>query len=125
MRSKVFATSVVLAICGALSVTGIASAGGRADTKVTIKEQNGDFWGYVSSPRPSRCADGRKIVLFKQKGRDQHPSNDEKVANDTASLNGDRYEWNTGNTGFTRGKFYARASATSDCKPDSSETVRV
>jgi hypothetical protein len=117
-------TAVALAVCGAVSLTGVASAGNLADTTVTIKTQNGDFWGYVSSTRPSRCADGRKIVLYKQRGRHQNPSSDDKVGSDTASLSGNRYMWSTGNTGLRRGKFYARAGQTSQCKADSSPTVR-
>jgi len=51
------------------------------------------------------------------------PRVDERIADDTASLNGDRYEWNTGNTGEF-GKFYARAGKTDDCKGDTSKTIR-
>ena len=123
MKRKLLATVVVLAVCGVIFVTGFASAGTRAETKVTIKTENGDFWGYVSSPRPRRCAEGRKVVLFKQTGREQDPRVDERIATDTASLSGDRYMWSTGNTGVF-GKFYARAPKTPDCKADSSETVR-
>ena len=53
----------------------------------------------------------------------EDPRNDERVASDLAGLSGDRYEWNTGNTGRF-GKFYARAGKTPDCKADSSDTVR-
>lgn len=123
MKPKLLSIAAALAVFGAVSVTGIAGAATDAETKVTIKEQSGDFSGTVRSPRPMRCAEGRKVVLFKQKGRQQRPDRDNKVANDTASLNGDRYEWSTGNTGLS-GKFYARAAKTSQCKADSSETVR-
>jgi hypothetical protein len=115
--------AVGLAIVTAVVVAGTAGAGTRATTTVTIKTQNGDFWGYVDSPRPLKCADGRKIVLFKQVGAEQDPSVDQKVASDTASLNGDRYMWSTGNTGQS-GKFYARAGRTINCKADTSPTVR-
>ncbi|MEX0755602.1 MAG: hypothetical protein WD556_10890 [Actinomycetota bacterium] len=125
MKLNLRSTAVALTVFSAVSVTGLASAGNLAETTVTINEQSGDFSGTVRSNRPNRCADERKIVLFKQKGREQRPSRDRKVANDTASLNGDRYEWNTGNTGFESGKFYARAGKTPDCQPDNSKTVRV
>jgi len=123
MRSMIRPGAVGLAIVTAVVVAGTAGAGTRATTTVTIKTQNGDFWGYVDSPRPLKCADGRKIVLFKQVGAEQDPSVDQKVANDTASLNGDRYMWSTGNTGQS-GKFYARAGRTINCKADTSPTVR-
>jgi hypothetical protein len=120
------ASAVVAIVVGAVSIAGTVSAGagtGRAETTVTIRTQNGDFWGYVNSPRPKKCADGRKIVLFKQVGAEQDPRVDQRIADDTASLNGDRYEWNTSNTGKF-GKFYARAGKTDDCKGDTSKTIR-
>ena len=116
-------SALVIAVGAAVIVTGIAGAGTRASTTVTIQTENGDFWGYVDSSRPLRCAKDRKIVLFKQAGSEQDPSIDQKVGSDTASLQGDRYMWSTGNTGQF-GKFYARAKRTADCKGDSSPTVR-
>lgn len=121
-RSLAIASSVVL--LGGLAAPAIAAGGdSRADTRVTIQVNNGDFSGYVISPRPRDCSKDRKIVLFKQVGQNQNPSNDEKVASDTASKNGDRFMWSTGNTGLS-GKFYARAGRTADCKSDTSETIR-
>ena len=125
MKPKL-ASAVVAVVFGAVSVAGTVSAGAGtepAETTVTIRTENGDFWGYVTSPRPRRCAEGRKIVLFKQVGAEQDPRVDERIASDTASLNGDRYEWNTGNTGRF-GKFYARAGKTENCKGDTSKTIR-
>jgi hypothetical protein len=113
-----------LAIAGAMMVTGIASAAGGAETTVTIKKEGTDLSGTVASPKPAKCANGRKIVLFRQKGSVQAPKTDEKIANDTASLSGDQYVWSTGNTG-EYGRFYARAAKTAECAADSSATVRV
>lgn len=126
MKPKLLPTVIATAVLGVVSVAGTvtAGAGQRAETTVTIRTENGDFWGYVSSPRPRKCADERKVVLFKQVGSEQDPSVDERVASDTASLNGgDRAEWNTGNTGVF-GKFYARVGRTEDCKGDTSKTIR-
>jgi hypothetical protein len=129
MRTQTVATAAALVLAGGLAAPGFASqaastgGGSRIDTTVTIRTENGDFWGQVKSPRPRICAAGRKVVLFKQVGRNQNPSNDERVASDTASRNGDRYEWNTGNTGLS-GKFYARVARTDECKGDTSQTVR-
>lgn len=124
MATKTFRIALALAICASMWVAGTASAGtARADTKVTIKTNNGDFWGYVYSPRPKRCARDRKITLFKQIGSVQNPSVDTRIGSDTASWNGTRYEWSTGNTGMY-GKFYARAGRTLYCKGDTSLTVR-
>jgi hypothetical protein len=123
VKRKLLPAVAALAVFGSIFVTGVAGAGTGADTTVTIKTQNGDFWGFVSSPRPYKCAKNRKIVLFKQIGTVQDPTVDHKVASDTASLNGDRYEWQTGNTGMY-GKFYARAGRTLYCKADTSPTVK-
>jgi len=115
--------SLVLALAGVMTVAGFANAGTLADSTVTIKAQSGDFSGTISSPRPARCAQDRKVVVFKQAGANQDPSQDDRVASDTASLSGDRYEWSTGNTGVY-GKVYARVGRTEHCKADTSRTVR-
>ena len=118
---------LVLPLAALVALGGIAapsSAGQtRANTKVTIKVEGRDFSGTVKSPRPGRCADGRRIVLLRQTSGQQRPATDPVIANDTASLNGNRYEWNTGNTGVN-GRFYARARRTNQCKADSSRTLR-
>lgn len=116
---------VGLMVVGLVSVSGIANAGTAIETTVTIKTQNGDFWGKVISPRPKLCARERKVVVFKQLGAEQNPATDDKIANDTASLSGGVYEWNTGNTGAMNGRYYARVGRTTSCKADTSETVKV
>ncbi len=120
------AIATLAAVAVALTaVTGVAAAAGAAETKVTIKEQSGDFSGKVKSSDPARCAEDRKVTLFEQLGDEQNPSQDDKVASDRASLNGNRYEWSTGNTGLDSGKYYARAGKISGCKADTSKTVSV
>jgi hypothetical protein len=116
---------VGLMVVGLVSASGIASAGTLIETSVTIKTQNGDFWGRVVSPRPKLCAKDRKVVVFKQLGAEQNPANDDKIASDLASLSGGVYEWNTGNTGAMNGKYYARVGRTTSCKADTSDTVKV
>jgi hypothetical protein len=122
MRMRLVPIAVALAVGGSM-VAGSASATTPADTRVTIKTQNGDFWGAVFTSRPLKCARNRKVVLYKQLGADQNPSVDDKVASDTASLSGGAYKWNTGTTGLRHGKFYARVAKTTYCKADTSETV--
>jgi hypothetical protein len=101
----------------------MADAGTLAPTTVTIKAQNGDFSGVVKSTRPLVCANGRNVIVFKQVGPQQNPRVDVRVGSDTASLNGDRYEWSTGNSGVF-GKVYSLVRRTPDCRPDTSKTVR-
>jgi hypothetical protein len=116
---------LVLAAIVALGGIAVPSSAGttRAKTTVTIRVEGRDFSGTVKSPRPGRCADGRRIVLLRQVSGEQRPSTDPVIASDTASLNGGRYEWSTGNTGVD-GRFYARARRTNRCKADSSRTLR-
>jgi len=123
VRRTMFATSVVVALAAVMTFGGFANAGTLADSTVTIKAQSGDFSGTISSSRPMRCAQDRKVVVFKQAGANQDPSQDDRVASDTASLSGDRYEWSTGNTGVY-GKVYARVGRTEHCRADTSRTVR-
>jgi hypothetical protein len=122
-RSTLGAIVVAIAVCGLVFVAGAASAGGGAVTKVTIKAQSGDFSGFVSSPKPHKCANHRLIWVYKQKGKNQNPSVDSRLYMDTADLSGGRYAWDTGNTGAS-GKFYARAGKIPGCKADTSKTVR-
>jgi hypothetical protein len=124
MRTNLLSTAVAVAVCGAMLVVGTATAVTRAPTVVTIKAQNGDFSGRISSPRPKRCANNRKVIVFKQLGSVQDPAHDTKMGSDISSLNGDHYEWSTGNSGAPNGKYYARAPQTPNCKADSSLTVR-
>lgn len=123
MKLKMLPFVAVIGLCAGLLVTGNAGAGTvRADSTVTIKAQNGDFSGKVKTEEPT-CGEGRNVAVFKQKGAQQDPSIDKKIASDTAGLQGSDYTWNTGNTGAS-GRFYARIKRTPECQGDRSETVR-
>lgn len=122
MKPKLLPVAIALAALGGITPASSAGVDDRADTTVTIQVQGRDFSGYVKSPKPMKCAEGRKVTLFRQEGSEQNPSTDQKIASDTASLNGDRYQWSTGNTGES-GKFYARARRILGCKADSSRTL--
>jgi hypothetical protein len=112
---------VAVAICGAVAMTGIAGAGGAAETKVTFRPDNGDFHGRVLSPKLYKCANNRTVKVYRQRGRRQNPGREDVVAKDTSELQGDHGVWSTGNTGLD-GKFYARAGRKPGCKPDASRT---
>ena len=112
----------------AISITafgGVASAqaGGKADTKVSIKGDNGDYYGYVKSSDAGNCANGRKVKVFKQLGSVQDPKNDLKIGSDYAEPNGDKYMWSIGNSGYKHGEFYAKVGKTSLCKGATSKTI--
>ena len=124
MKITLVPVAIALAVGAAATLAGPAVARGTlAPTTVTIKAENGDLSGLVKSTRPRVCANERKVIVFKQKGTEQDPSVDDRVGSDTASLNGDRYEWSTGNSG-TFGKVYSLVRRTPDCKADRSETIR-
>jgi hypothetical protein len=117
----VLATAAALAV-SLTALTGVASASG-AETKVVIKAESGGFFGYVKSSDPDTCANERKVTLFEQLGSTQDPSTDTKIGSDTASPNGTKYMWSTGNTGTHSGNFYARASKIPGCKAATSKTI--
>ncbi|MGZ8578003.1 MAG: hypothetical protein ACXWWX_00570, partial [Actinomycetota bacterium] len=69
MKRKLLSIVVTMGVVGAVLATGVSSAGTtRAETTVTIHTENREFWGVVRSPRPGRCANDRRVVVFKQTG---------------------------------------------------------
>jgi hypothetical protein len=124
MRVRGVLSIIVVAACGVLLLTGSATGVTRAATTVTIKAQNGDFSGTISSPRPMRCANNRVVRVYHQKGMNQNRAVDTVIGSDTTSKQGTHYVWSTGNSGAPNGKYYARAVATDRCKAASSKTVR-
>ncbi len=124
MRSRSILAVIGLVVLALSTLPSLASPRAAVDTRVTIKTKNGDFWGYIYSPKLKLCAKNRKVVLYRQLGKEQNPKTDKKIGSDISSLNGTRGEWNTGNTGLRHGKYYARAPKTVNCKADSSDTVR-
>jgi hypothetical protein len=124
MRLRVLLAGA-LALCVAFALTAPATAGHRAKTRVTFNAddaENGDFHGKVISRRLHRCADNRKIKVYKQLGADPKPSNDDLVGTDISELSGDHGVWSLGQPGLS-GRFYAKAKRTEFCKPDLSPTV--
>jgi hypothetical protein len=119
-----FLAVTALAFAGTVGLTGgaVVAAPGDADTTVTIQAEGTDLSGVVRSPAPARCGDERTVVVWKQIGT-RGGGDDLRFASDTASLNGTRYEWSTGNTG-TAGRFYAHVRRIDGCKGDTSPTIR-
>jgi hypothetical protein len=121
VKSK-FSVVVLVLATGALLVSP-AFAGGGAETKVKIKAESGGFYGYVKSDKP-KCANGREVTLYKQKGNGADPSSDKRIGSDIAQPNGDRYMWSTGNTGYRKGYFYAYAEKENGCKAGISKSIK-
>ena len=114
-RSTKIRNSIATLATAAVALTALTgTAFGATDTKVTIKGENGDFYGYVKSADPD-CASERKVVLFR---------NGEKIGSDISeATNGNKSMWSTGNSGYKTGDFYAKAKKTSDCKAATSKTL--
>jgi len=126
MKPKLFTTVAVAVLCGAvaLSITGVAGARSDAATKVTINKESDGFFGYVKSDKPNRCANNRKVTVYKLKGASPDPGSDKYIGSDIAQANNNGYQWNTGNTGNTsHGSYYAHAKKIPGCLAGTSKVV--
>jgi hypothetical protein len=123
LSTKKLSAGIVAALTiGALVMAGSAFAG--ANTGVTIKGPDGDFHGKVLSER-SKCEVGRKVIVYKQKGSSQDPSADQKIGSDISEKHGDHGDWSIGNSGFKKGKFYAKAKRSTGCAAGFSKTIKL
>ena len=115
---KLVAIGASLAVLGGglLVSSGADAKRGKASTKVTI-QGGGSISGYVKSSAENRCANGRKITVYRLKN-----DHEEKITTDTATPNGDKYQWSAGNPG--NGRYFAAAKETSKCEGDLSKVVR-
>jgi hypothetical protein len=121
---KLSAGLIAAVTAGALVMASMAGARAAADTGVTIKGPNGDFQGKVLSPR-KKCLGDRKVVVYKQSGKKQDPSSDQKIGSDISERHGDHGDWSIGNSGFKKGKFYAKAKKSEGCAAGFSETIKL
>jgi hypothetical protein len=114
MRAARYGVVAALAAVVGLVPSG-ATAG--APTTVSIKAVGNpaEFSGQVKSTPP--CRGDRKVtVLRKKKGKDP------KIGSDTTESSG---QWSTGNSGETKGKFYAKVKKTGSCEKAKSSTIKV
>jgi hypothetical protein len=116
----------IIIATAAVAVSGIAASGAtaaeKASTEVTIKGQNGDYYGYVKSPDPD-CESNRKVDVYKMLGPSPNRQSDLKIGSDIAQPNGPHGMWSIGNSGYKKGKFYAHAKKTDECKGDLSPVI--
>ena len=117
-------TLAFAATCGALALPSTASA---ARSGVTIHLRVADeFKGFVFSPKPRQCADGRTVKLFRQEGKRQNPKRDVKVAKTQASRRGSgKYMWIVDLRHPRPGNYYATVAATAGCQADNSKTIHL
>jgi hypothetical protein len=103
MNAKKILAVAAITVTGALGIGSSALAAGTAPTDVTIKGENGDYYGKVSSPN-RYCLSERVVVVYKQVGATPNRQDDRKIGMDLTGSNG---KWSAGNTGYKSGKFYA------------------
>jgi hypothetical protein len=115
--------TVLIGAAFVVASTGSPAWAAPASSTVTIQAEGTDLSGTLSSSDPATCADGRKVIVFKQVGT-RGGGDDKNIASDTASKQGSDYVWSTGNTGLG-GRFYAKVRGTTDCKGDTSPTIKV
>jgi hypothetical protein len=106
---------------GLVGVDGAQAAKPRAKVTVTISQVNTEMSGKVISPKPVKCAKDRTVWVWEQIGT-RGGGDDVKRYQDTTSLQGSDYTWNTGNTG-EEGFFYAKVAPKPGCKGDTSPTI--
>ena len=76
---------------------------------------------HTKKSASEKCENGRKVILYKQKGSEQKPRDDTKIGTDIAQPNGPDSMWSI-NTNKS-GKFYAKAPRKPGCAAGFSDTV--
>jgi hypothetical protein len=127
-RSKVLATFAFAGACALLVLPSAASAApSGAPSGVTIHLRTGDeLKGFVFSQKPNKCADGRTVKVFREKGKGQNPDRDAQVGKTQASKRGSgKYRWIVDLNRPRPGKYYAGIPATSVCQGNTSKAIRI
>jgi hypothetical protein len=122
MRIKMFAATALVALTGAFGATTVAQADERTPTKVTIKGDEGDYYGYVKSSDYD-CENDRTVKVYKMEGSSPSPKTDLVIGTDTSSPNGPDGMWSIGNSGYKEGSFYAKVKKTDTCGGDTSKVI--
>jgi hypothetical protein len=118
MKIKMFAATALVALTGSFGATAIAQADDRIDTKVTIKGEEGDYYGKVKSSADV-CESDRTVKVYKMEGSSPSPKTDQVIGTDTA----DNGQWSIGNSGYKDGSFYAKVKKTEFCSADLSKVI--
>lgn len=118
MKIKMFAAAALVAVTGAFGATTVAQASELTPTKVTIKGDNGDYFGKVKSA-DADCESNRTVKVYEMLGNSPAPKTDNVIGTDTA----DNGEWSIGNSGFKHGSFYAKVKKTDTCGADLSKVI--
>ncbi len=113
---KPLIAATALAACGTVGLaehsTDAAAAGPRAKTSVSLNTSPQPF-GYVKSPTPRACAEGRRIAIFEQLGANQRPRTDRRIATAVTYRYHGRFQWKTKSVDAAR--LYAKADPMPRC----------
>lgn len=112
--SKLSLPTMLLAAAASLALAVPASAA-KTGISLSIQAQSSGFFGFVKSKKSS-CHSGRKVTLYRKTSK-----GNKKVGSDTAQPNQDGSQWSV--SASTRGKYFAKVSATKSCKGATSRTV--
>lgn len=118
MNRKALIATAAVALTGAFASVAQAAT----PTEVTIQGSQGEYFGYVKSSKQS-CESDRKVNVYKMLGQSPSPTTDKKIGSDTSAPNGPDGMYNIGNSGYKKGKFYAKVTKTSDCRADLSPVI--
>ena len=114
---KLLLAAVVCLALPAL-VAGAAPAakdtGKTAATTVTIENWPGGLTGKVRSPNSARCAEGRRVVVYRVRGAKPGLKQDERVGATRAKGAVGEFGWTVESE--ADGRFYAQAKAKKGCK---------
>jgi hypothetical protein len=123
MNAKNILAFVAVALTGALGIGSPALGAATAPTDVTIKGDEGDYLGKVTSPE-KYCLKDRQVTVYKQVGSQPDRGEDRKIGTDLTDNQG---KWSAGNTGYKKGRFYAyvkRASLVARVAYDACDNAR-
>ena len=128
MKTKAILAAAAISAAATLTGGPLASGAGVAKSEITIKGENGDYFGRVKSPS-DYCLANREVTVYKMKGERPRPATDKRIGSSTTEESG---KWSIGNSGYRHGKFYARVAkspvlinvAPTECAGARSEVIK-
>ena len=124
MRLRTAASVTITVSCIVLAVAGTAARGaGPARAKVIIESWPKGLLGYLTSPKPARCAARRQLVVYEQRGPRPDPASDPRIARVRTAGKPGAYEWWIKTK--RRGRFYAQVVDKQGCPIATSTTIRI
>ncbi len=112
MRKLSFAFVIALSITGVVAIGSAGAASKPAAAKLSIRGWPGGVFGYLDSSA-QKCANGRQVVVFEQRGEARDPGTDPQVGADRATPDEGSYQWSVATAGS--GPFYAAVAAKPGC----------